>query len=404
MKILYSVQRYGEEIVGGSETACKLFAEQLVARGHEVDVLTSCALNYDDWADYYSPGVIEINGVRVIRLPVTQTRDAQHFSQLHEEIMSDVQHATFSEQHEWLFAMGPILDGQTRWLRANAENYDVVIFMTYLYPTTVFGLAATVGLVPTILQPTAHDEPPAYLSVYRTLFQMPDAFLFLTEEEKVLVRRIYNIDPVGEVVGIGMPIEQVATSGESFREAHGLGDDPYLLYVGRIDVFKGVSELIRYFTEFKGHRPSNMRLVIAGEKMMEIPVHEDVVCVGFLDDEMKQSAIAGSIALVQSSPFESFSIVLCEAWLQSKPVLVQGWSEVMVGQVRRSEGGLFYNGFAEFEGCLQLLHTQPDLASELGQNGNNYVRRMYEWSSVLDKIESTIEIAKQEFAARYNHI
>ena len=75
MKILYSVHRYGTEVVGGAETACRLFAEQLVNRGHEVDVLTSCALSYVDWADAFEPGKSTLNGVRVHRLPVVQSRD-----------------------------------------------------------------------------------------------------------------------------------------------------------------------------------------------------------------------------------------------------------------------------------------------------------------------------------------
>lgn len=402
MKILYSVQRYGENIVGGSETACRLFAENLVLRGHNVDVLTSCAFSYETWANHFKPGREEINGVTIIRLPVEHVRDAAHFSQLHEEILKDVPHATFASQQQWMQSMGPMLDGQTKWLSQHAAEYDAVVFMTYLYATTALGLPATVGLAPVILQPTAHDEPPAYLSLYRTLFNMPDAFLFLTEEERRLVRRLYSIEPVGEVLGIGMALDQPKASGDLFRSTFGIGDDSYLLYVGRIDVFKGVSELFRYFVEYKGHRPSNMKLILAGEQIMDLPVHEDVIYVGFLDDNMKQSAIAGSVALVQSSPFESFSIVLCEAWLQEKPVLVQGWSEVMTGQVRRSEGGLPYNGFAEFEVCLHLLQSNPELGKELGRNGKKYVENMYAWDLVLDRFEATVKVAQQKFNERNN--
>ena len=400
MKILYSVQRYGDNIVGGSETACRLFAENLVQRGHDVHVLTSCAISYENWADHFVPGSEVVNGVRVIRLPVEHERDTAHFSQLHEAILKDVRNATFAAQQEWIQAMGPVLDCHTKWLSQHAEEYDVVVFMTYLYATTALGLPATVGLAPVILQPTAHDEPPSYLPIYLTLFNMPDAFLFLTEEEQELVRRLYCIEPIGAVLGIGMSLDQPKATGEQFRKQFNLGDDPYLLYVGRIDVFKGVSELFRYFVEFKGHRPGTMKLILAGEQVMDLPVHEDVMYVGFLDDEMKQSAIAGSVALVQSSPFESFSIVLCEAWLQERPVLVQGWSEVMAGQVRRSEGGLPYSGFAEFESCLHLLHMNPEVGNELGRNGKKYVENMYAWDSVLDRFEATVEIAQENFRAK----
>ena len=397
MKILYSVQRYGQDIVGGSETACREFAENLVLRGHEVDVLTSCARSYEDWADHFSPGVEVINGVRVIRLPIEHVRDIEHFSSLHQEIMRDVEHATYAAQFEWLHAMGPVLNGQIKWLRAHATEYDVVVFMTYLYATTALGLPAVVGLAPVVLQPTAHDEPPAHLPLYESLFHTPNAFLFLTEEEKQIVQRLYAIEPEGEVAGIGMDLAQTQKTGDAFRTAYSIGDDPYLLYVGRVDVFKGVSELLRFFVEYKGHRPGKLRLVLAGEKMMDLTEHEDITYVGFLNDEMKQSAIAGSIALVQSSPFESFSIVLCEAWLQQRPVLVQGRSEVMSGQVRRSEGGLPYNGFAEFESCLHLLFTNTELGNELGRNGKNYVVNRYSWNTVLDRFEATVEIAQQRF-------
>jgi glycosyltransferase involved in cell wall biosynthesis len=70
--------------------------------------------------------------------------------------------------------------------------------------------------------------------------------------------------------------------------------------------------------------------------------------VGFLDESMKQAAIKGSLALVQSSYFESFSIVLCEAWVQARPALVQGASPVLRGQAERSGGAIAYEGLAGF--------------------------------------------------------
>ena len=46
MRVLYVVQRYGEEIAGGAEQHVRAFAERLVERDHRVTVLTTCALSY----------------------------------------------------------------------------------------------------------------------------------------------------------------------------------------------------------------------------------------------------------------------------------------------------------------------------------------------------------------------
>ena len=43
MRVLYVVQRYGEEIAGGAEQHTRAFAERLAGRGHNVTVLTTCA-------------------------------------------------------------------------------------------------------------------------------------------------------------------------------------------------------------------------------------------------------------------------------------------------------------------------------------------------------------------------
>ena len=48
MKLACVVQRYGLEVVGGSESHCRSIAERLSAH-HDVTVLTSCAADYLSW-------------------------------------------------------------------------------------------------------------------------------------------------------------------------------------------------------------------------------------------------------------------------------------------------------------------------------------------------------------------
>ena len=400
MRILYSVHRYGQEVVGGAETACRLFAERLVRLGHEVDVLTSCALSYVDWADHFAPGTSTLNGVSVHRLPVSHPRDAEAFALFHSAIMQDPEGSTIADQMEWLMAMGPCMTKHASTLRRLAGHCDTAVFMTYLYPTTAFGVPVLAGEVPVVIQPTAHDEPPAYVPYFRHVMGLSDSILYLTEEEREVGRRVFGATAPSVVTGIGLDFDVTPGDGSVFRARHGLGDDPYIVYVGRIDTFKGVAELMRYFVEFKGRNPSNLRLVLAGEKQMELPTVDDIRYVGFVDEREKADAIAGSVALVQPSPYESFSIVLCEAWREGKPVMVQAYSEVLTGQCRRSQGGLPYSGFAEFEGCLRRLLNDAGLARELGRNGREYVRRTYSWDEVMSRFLEGLEMGQAVFNAR----
>jgi glycosyltransferase involved in cell wall biosynthesis len=296
--------------------------------------------------------------------------------------------------------MGPQLRNQRTWLLEHAHTYDVVVFMTYLYTTATQGLPTVSGRVPTILQPTAHDEPPAYVSIYNSIFRQADAFLFFTPEEREVVERLYRIDPQGATIGIGLETEQQVGDGQRFRNHFAMDDTDYLVYVGRLDAMKGVGELLRFFDTYKKRNNVDLNLVLAGGGQIELPERGDVIVTGFLDEQMKRDVIAGSLALVQPSYFESFSIVLCEAWLETRPALVQGHGEVLRGQAMRSNGAIPYEGFAEFEASVNYLLNHREAGDQMGRNGLEYVKNNYDWDVVLQRFEDTIELAKKRFSER----
>ena len=79
MKLGFIIQRYGTEVLGGSEHLCRLVAERLAAQ-HEVDVLTTCARDYVTWKNEYPEGPDRIRGVTVRRFASARTRDIAAFN------------------------------------------------------------------------------------------------------------------------------------------------------------------------------------------------------------------------------------------------------------------------------------------------------------------------------------
>jgi glycosyltransferase involved in cell wall biosynthesis len=390
MRLLYVVQRYGEQIAGGAEQHARAFAERLVERDHHVAVLTTCAQSYVDWANAYPPGWSRSNGVQVFRVPVAAPRPDRLFGDFNARMGTAPSVRPLAVQRQWMQMQGPYAPELVPWLRRHADSYDVVVFITYLYWTTWAGLRECGGAVPTLLHPTAHDEPPMRLSIFQEVMRAPDGFVFLTPEEADLVRDRFPGAPPGDVVGIGVEMDQRGDA-DAFRRRYGLGDSPYLLYVGRVDPAKGALELVEYFTACKRRTPSDLKLVLLGELLIDDPRRSDVIVTGFVDEATRNNALAGSLALVHPSYFESFAMVLTESFAQHRPALVQRRAAVLEGHAERSGGAIPYTGFAEFEAAVELLRTSPELADQLGAAGRRYVEREYDWNVVTARYERTLE-------------
>lgn len=387
MRILFAVQRYGA-VGAGAELHCREFATRLAGRGHDVAVLTSCARNYSDWANELPAGAADDAGVTVHRLPVARPRRHEVFAPLNARVVGGG-NAPLYVQRSWMLEQGPLLPQLVPWLRANAGDYDVAVFFTYLYFPTWAGLRAAQGLVPTVLHATAHDEAAFHLPIFDVMLQRPTAYAFSTPEEEALLRRRGVCRP-GSVIGVGTTTAP-GGDGDRFRSAFDLGERPYVLYLGRLDPGKGADELVEYFAEYKRRRPGDLTLVAVGDPVKQFEPRDDLVITGYVDDQTKYDALAGATVLVHPSYFESFSMVLTEAWSSGVPVLVQGRSDVLVGQVNRSGGGVAYTGYAEFEAALDRLVADPALRRDLGARGRAYVGEHYAWDAVMDRYEAFLQ-------------
>ena len=188
MKIAFIVQRYGSEILGGSEYHCRLIAERL-AEHHDVEVLTTCARDYITWKNEYPEGADRIRGVTVRRFANAATRDIAAFNRYSDWIFHHP-HGR-SDEMEWLKQQGPWCPPLLEYLKRRHESYDALIFFTYLYAPTVLGLE--INPTRSVLVPTAHDEPAIHLGIYKEMFSLPAAIGYNTEVERKFLTTHFSI-------------------------------------------------------------------------------------------------------------------------------------------------------------------------------------------------------------------
>lgn len=384
--VAFVIQRYGSEITGGSESLARAIAERLV-EDYRVTVFTSCALDYVTWRNELPEGTQDLAGVEVRRFPSVAERDLHAFNAFSEPLYRGPR--TRDDEIEWLRRQGPEVPALVEALAAEADRFHAVVFFTYLYYPTYWGLKT--APMRSVLVPTTHDEPPLRFSIYDEMFARPRAFAFLTAPEEELVRTRFGVGTrPAAVAGIGIDMP-LGVDAAGFRARHSL-DGPYALYAGRIDAGKGCAEMAAHYAAYRagGGRAD---LVLIGSLAMALPPVPGLRYLGFLSDEDKQAAMAGAHVVVCSSPYESLSIVLLEAFAAGVPGLVNAKSPVLKDHCLRANGGLFYGDEDEFVAALDLLVTDEGLRNGLGASGRRYVESQYRWEAVLERYRALIEAA-----------
>ena len=397
MKLAFVVQRYGTSVAGGSERNCRDLAERLSVR-HDITVLTTCAKDYVTWENAFPAGPCTENGVRVLRFPVARQRRIKVFADISDAVFDGG--APPDRQQEWFRENGPDAPALLDHLRAHARDYDLVLFWTYRYFPSYFGLPLVADRA--VLIPTAEEDPAIDLDVLLEFFDKPAGYVFMTPEEQELVAsRALHPLPHSVVAGIGLEPASLGTTGRAPIDELGIPAD-YLLYLGRVDRNKGCDALLDNFQEYASTR-KDVTLVLAGPAKMQIPEHKQIRALGYVSDEVRSALLAHARALVVPSWYESLSIVLLEAWNHAVPALVNGRCKVLAGQVTRANGGLYYMFPAEFDEAADYLLTRRAERDAMGRQGLAYVDCEYRWPTVIARVESMLHDVLQRTAPRQRH-
>ena len=389
-KIAIVVQRCHENVIGGSESEALHFGQLLKDR-YEVDILTTTAVDIIKWENTLKEGDERKNGICIKRFKVSQER-AEYWHKINESLIKKYNETKNQKnikdrviewpialQEEFIYKQGPYSDDLINFLSKKYNDYKAIFFFTYLYAPTYYGMQQ-VPKEKIFFIPTLHNEPQAYLSVFKYAARRARLIIWNTYRESLFGKSLWGELP-GEIIGMGVNIRKYSPARSDF---------PYLLYCGRIDVNKGCFDLVDYYLRFKKDFPSDLRLVLTGDLKIELPEDKSIIFKGFVSDKEKFELMSGAEAFIMPSPYESFSIVTLEAMAQKTPVLASTGSDIVVDHIEKSNGGLLYSDYESFKKGIDLLLNNKKKSSDLGKNGIRYVNENYSNEKISKKLKDLL--------------
>lgn len=389
-RIAFVVPRFGSEAGGGAETECMETARRL-KEIYKVDILTSCASDYVNWNNRYDEGSYEDKGLTIKRFLVEDQPDAAAFESIKVRVYSDEDHSD-EDELMWAKCRGPYCPSLIRYIQHNHEVYKAIFYASYPWYTSIAGLLLNYSN--SIFMPMAHDERQIYLTIFKKVFHNARAYIFNTQIERRLVCNLFDIKERPYKI-CGMAVETRADADKWLPEHL---PDKYILYAGRISDSKNISELFKFFIEYKRLHNDQVHLVVIGkaDREYQVPFSPYIHYLGYVNEEVKHALINNCMVTVMPSKNESLSITVLESLAYGRPVLVNGDSEVLREHCILSNAGLYYYNYFEFEAELKFLINNHETYTTMSNNGRRYVEDNYNWQEITYHITELIEEVQNE--------
>lgn len=267
-------------------------------------------------------------------------------------------------------------------LRRDVPSLDLVLVTPYIFGAGIFASIEFGRKV--VMIPCYHEEHFTKLNLVNLAWKRVKGFICNSDFEASRLREISG-NPRCYVVGVPMEVKPSETK-VSF-------DDSRLVFIGRKVFEKGISELINFVKYYNEAYKAALELVFVGPG--KLPPSTDANYSWVLDiedatEEQKLALLSGSLALVQPSKNESFSIVIMESWLQGVPVIVNSNCEVTKSFVERAQGGFHVNSLQEFIVAINLLRERSELRKRLGENGRRFVLANFSQEAVKKRFTEAL--------------
>ena len=232
-----------------------------------------------------------------------------------------------------------------RWLWQHARSFDLLVVNgLFKFPFVDAARAARRAAVPYLVQPHGSLDPydlrkhRVAKRVYGPLVARPllswSAGAIVTSERERTQLVTYGADVDVHVVPLPVAALVRPGDGERFRRSIGVSPEaPLVLFLSRIDQKKGLERLLHALRAIVSSRPT-LKLVIVGgvedrryaERLealaAELGVTSSLIWAGLRIGESKWDAFASADVFTLPSDYENFGIVVIEALLAERPVVI----------------------------------------------------------------------------------
>jgi D-inositol-3-phosphate glycosyltransferase len=292
--------------------------------------------------------------------------------------------------------------------RGEGKHYDILHSHYWLSGAAALQLAAqwdiphvtmfhTLGRLKEAANPGA-PEPPLRLATEQRIMQSADRIIATTNEERAQLIRSFGVCARNvAVIPCGVDLRHfVAQNKQEARRQLGLHTErPILLFVGRLDPFKGADVLLRAASMMQ----EEAQVVIVGgniqqhdpdvqtlrELASELEIAERVTFLGAKPQHELPLLYSAADVTVVPSYHESFGLVAAESQACGTPVVATR-AGGLTTVVRNGETGFLVPrcpGF--FAGRIDTLLRNPALHEQMSRAARPFVSQ-FSWKSVADQV------------------
>lgn len=378
MKIL-QVNTYFYPVMGGLERVVYFLSNELVKLGHEVHIYTTDInlledrklKTYEEIDDLFIHRVPSVLFLHSLEIP-----NPIHLSKNLKFSDFDVVHIHY---HTSLFNIA-------------------VLFQAYLA-----SVPSAVGLM-AVNYFSSHPNP--IFKTLGTVYESINLALIKRMSKKILVkskRDLYRVLETGGIENIefledGIPNYSFQTyDDEIFRQKYGVTSENIVLFVGRMHEYKGPQVLIESSplvlkdypdTTFIFMGPDQGMMSFLKKRIRYMKLGDKVKLPGLVSEEDKLRALSSCDMVVVPSLYdlvEVYSLVVSEAWAQSKPVIVSNIGELPY-RVKNGSNGLIVppNNRVKLANAIKLLLGDKDYGLKLGREGR---KSIHTWQNIAKKAE-----------------